>query len=66
MKDVKIFTLSSYDNCRQTVSGRPPKNPSFKESLSPLEAMIKSFTEYPTGTKIKVTMETLEMEEEEE
>lgn len=71
MKVIKTFTLSSYGDVdakgkgigigiRHRVDGKPPHHPSFAESLSPLSAMIDEFGKFPTGTKIKVTMEEVE------
>jgi hypothetical protein len=64
MKIEEIFTLSSYENrapgIAQIVDGNPPKEPSLLESLAPLTQMIRKFGHLPTGTKIKVTMESVE------
>lgn len=59
----KVFTLSIYKGGTHIVEGWGDEiggnypDYSFKESLSPMHLMIKSFQYRPLGTKIKVTME---------
>ena len=64
MKISRLVTLSSYEGQEygvgHTIDGKPPKNPSFAESMKPIHEMIQSFKNFPTGTRIKVTMETKE------
>ena len=61
IKISEIVTLSSYEPQKygigHTVDGRPPKHPSIAESLLVFDRMIKHFSEFPTGTRIRVTME---------
>ena len=64
MKIERKLTLSSYEaqehGIGHTIDGKPPVNPSFAESISPIHEMIKVFKRFPTGTIIKITMETAE------
>lgn len=64
MKIEKTFTLSSYEaqeyGIGHTINGEKPKNPGFAETYNPLCSMVNIFKDFPTGTKIKVTMETQE------
>lgn len=69
MKISRVFTLSSYGDkdykgigVGHTVDGKPPQNPSFAETMNPVHRMIDMFDSLPTGTKIKVTMETVKGE----
>jgi hypothetical protein len=69
MKISRVLTLSSYGDkadkgigIGHTVNGKPPQNPSFAETMSPIHFMIDAFKSLPTGTKIKVTMETVKGE----
>lgn len=68
MKVTRTFTLSSYGDVdaegkgigigiNHRVDGKPPQNPSLAESWTPLMDMVKEFKNFPTGTKIKVTVE---------
>jgi len=65
VKTSRVLTLSSYDKGHQRVDGEASENPSFGESLSPITFMLGAFKGLPTGTKIKVTMEMVEKEQDE-
>lgn len=63
VKTSRILTLSDYDKGLHQVDGMATDNPSFRESLSPLHFMVGAFKGVPSGTRIKITMETTEEEE---